>query len=544
LALADSKTSRASTPSPVAMLAIPDLAAGIAVVTLAYCLFVFHGGTQFFRDSDSGWHIRNGEWILDHRSLPRSDPYSFSKAGQPWLGWEWGADVLMGLAHRIDGLRGVTTLFALTISACTWMWFRLNFAAGGDFFVTCLLAPLMITTTSLHWLARPHVFSWLLLLGSLWYFERAPFHPSAQGAAAPSHSSLTPPRSSVVRGLVRSLRQLAAVAGVAALWANLHASFLLAPVIALIYAASHLIRPVLWPIDPEPEQAKARRFLWVAMAALIGSFLNPYGWRLHAHVLAYLRDDALLSRIAEFQSFNFHDPGAMQVALAVVLAAAGGTMALAQGKAAHFLLAAIFAMGALRMARMLPLLALSVLPLVNGTFAEALRGARNLRPRLKRSIDAAFAYSARLRAIDQRMNGAAFTAIAAVAILLAARTPVYSRGIGFPAGTFPVNAAAAVENLPADARLVAPDNFGGYLIYRFNGARKVYFDGRSDFYGVDFMKQYLVLINARPGWQETLHSFRFTHALLPDASALKAALQQAGWTTLYKDDVATLLEAH
>jgi hypothetical protein len=518
LAPADSKTSRASVPSPVAMLAIPDLAAGIAVVTLAYCLFVFHGGTQFFRDSDSGWHIRNGEWILAQRSLPRSDPYSFSKAGQPWLAWEWGADVLMGLAHRIDGLRGVTTLFALTISACTWMWFRLSFAAGGDFFVACLLAPLMITTTSLHWLARPHVFSWLFLLGSLWYFERAP--------------------------LCISLGQITAVAAAAALWANLHASFFLGPVIALIYAASHLIRPVLWPIDPEPEQAKARRFLWVALAALAGSFLNPYGWRLHAHVLSYLRNDTLLSRIAEFQSFNFHDPGALQVALAVVLAAAGGTMALAQSKVAHFLLAAIFVVGALRVARMLPLLALSILPLVNGTFAEALRGARNLRPQIKRAIDAALGYSARLRAIDQRVNGAAFTAIAAAAILLAVRTPAYSRGIGFPAGTFPVSAAAAVASLPAEARLVAPDNFGGYLIYRFNGARKVYFDGRSDFYGVDFMKQYLVLINARPGWQETLYSFHFTHALLPAASALKAALQQAGWTTLYKDDVATLLEAH
>ena len=34
----------------------------------------------------------------------------------------------------------------------------------------------------------------------------------------------------------------------------------------------------------------------------------------------------------------------------------------------------------LRVARMLPLLALSILPLMNGTFAEALRGARNLRP--------------------------------------------------------------------------------------------------------------------------------------------------------------------
>jgi hypothetical protein len=52
-----------------------------------------------------------------------------------------------------------------------------------------------------------------------------------------------------------------------------------------------------------------------------------------------------------------------------------------------------------------------------------------------------------------------------------------------------------------------------------------------------------VLINGRPGWQDIVYSYRFSHALLPKDSALKAALEQAGWATLYKDDVATLLEA-
>jgi hypothetical protein len=497
---------------------MPDLASAIAVVTLAYCLFVYDGGRQLFRDSDSGWHIRNGESILASRSLPRTDPYSFSKAGQPWFAWEWGADALTGLAYRIDGLRGVAALFALAISACTWMWFRLHFAAGGDFLLACLLAPPMITTTSFHWLARPHVFSWLFLLGCLWYFERAP--------------------------LRFSLRQAVLVVGAAALWANLHASFFLAPVIALIYAASHVIRPWLWPLDPRSEHAKARWFLWTALAALGGSLLNPYGWGLHAHLLSYLRNDGLLSRVAEFQSFNFHDPGAAQVALALVLAAAGGTLALTQGKVAHFLLAGMFVVGALRSARMLPLLALAILPLVNSAFAEALRGARALRPRRGHAIDAAFRYSSRLRAIDQRLNGAAFTVVAVLLALVAMRAPAYADHIGFPAGTFPVKAAEAVAKLPADARLAAPDSFGGYLIYRFNGGRKVYFDGRSDFYGVDFMNQYLVLLQARPGWQEILRQYQFTHALLPKTSALKAALGQAGWSVLYEDDVATLLEGY
>ena len=496
---------------------LPDLSAMLTVATLAYCLFLFGAGHEFFRDSDAGWHIRNGEAILTALSLPRADPYSFSKSAQPWYAWEWGSDVLMAAAHKLDGLRGVTILFAGAIGLCTWLWCRLNFAAGGEFLIAALLAPLMITTSSLHWLARPHVFSWLFLLAALLYAERAPSH-------------------------IR-LSHLAAIAGVTSLWANLHASFFLAPGIAVIYAISHWVRPLIWPLDARTEQSRARWFLYAAIAAAAGSLLNPYGWQLHAHVLSYLANDDLISHVAEFQSFNFHQKDAAQVALTLVLGMAAGILALGQRRVAHFLLSILLVFGALRSARVLPLVALLILPLANGIFSEALRNLRGLRPSLQRALDAAMAYSARLHLIDRRLRATVFVWASVGVFLIALRTPAFSSRIGFPADRFPVAAAEAVDKLPASARLLAPDSFGGYLIYRFAGARKVYFDGRSDFYGADFMKQYLILINAQPGWRDIVRSYRFTHALLPRESALKAALEQAGWAALHNDSVAALLEA-
>ena len=535
MAPADNRTGVVVPPEHAALtrlarLLLPNLAAMLAAATLLYCVFMFNADGQLFRDSDSGWHIRSGEWLLVHRALPRTDPYSFSKADEPWFEWEWGSDILVGWAHRIDGLRGVTALVALAISACSWMWCRLHFAAGGDFLLISALAPLMITTSSLHWLARPHIFSWLFLLGALLYAERFERRTASSKA-----------ESAQVRF---SLTQLAVVAGVTAVWTNLHASFFLAPVIALIYAASHVLRPVVWPIDHRGEFAKARWFLWAALAAAAGSLLNPYGWRLHAHVISYLRDDELTSRIAEFQSFNFHDKDATQVALTVAVAAVGGTLALGQKKLAHFLLAGMFLWEGLRSARVLPLVALLILPLANGTIAEALSNARHLRLPLGRAVDRALEYSARLRVLDNGLHGVLFLATVVFASLLVLRTPAFSRNIGFPAAQFPVEAAVVVEKLPADARLLAPDSFGGYLIYRFNGSRKVFVDGRSDFYGAPFMKQYLALMSARPGWQDILRSYRFTHALLPNDSALTGALEQAGWVPLHHDNVATLLEWH
>ena len=480
----------------------------LAAATLVYCLFVFDGGERLFRDSDTGWHIRNGQRILAQRVIPVTDPYSFSKSGEEWTSWEWGSDLVMGVASRWGELKGVTALLALAIAACTWLCCRLHFASGGDFFLTAVLMPPMITTASMHWLARPHVFGWLFLIGIVLVTE------CSTGFSLWMWCAL-----------------------ITAVWANVHPSFFLAPAIALIYAGSHLLRPLLWPLDTRQELRQARWFGLAALAALAGSLVNPYGWHLHQHVFAYLRNEALTSHVAEFQSFNFHQSGASQVMLAVALCAAGGIFALSQKKVAHFLLSAILVWAGLRSARALPLMALVALPLANGAFTEALRGAWSLQPRLKEAVDKALRYSAGLRAIDLRLNGAVFLAVVAALSLVAVRAP------GFSAREFPVAAMDAVDKLPAEARLLAPDLYGGYLIYRFNGARRVFFDGRSDFYGAEFMNRYLNLIGARPGWQDTVRSYGFTHALLPDDSPLTAALEQAGWARLYRDNVSTLLRA-
>ena len=121
------------------------------------------------------------------------------------------------------------------------------------------------------------------------------------------------------------------------------------------------------------------------------------------------------------------------------------------------------------------------------------------------------------------------------------RTHAIAQRTGFPPDQFPVAASSAVAALPATARILAPDKFGGYLIYRFSPQRKVFFDGRSDLYGAEFLKEYARLVQVRPGWQTILDSYNFTHALLPNDYSLVPALEQLGWRPLYHDGTATLL---
>jgi len=271
-------------------------------------------------------------------------------------------------------------------------------------------------------------------------------------------------------------------------------------------------------------------------AALAGTFLNPHGWNLHRHVFAYLTDSALLDRIGEFQSFNFHAEGATQITLALLIGAAGGFAALTAHRFDRFLLSMIVTAAALRSARMLPVAVLILLPLANGSISTVLTNAE-LAPRLRGMLDGVLDYGLRLRALDRTLNGAALVPFAALALF----GVTHALRPAFPADQFPVAASNAVAALPSNARVFSSDKFGGYLIYRFAGERKVFFDGRSDFYGADFLARYARVVQVRPGWQAEFARGRFTHALVPPDFSLVPALEAQGWTELYRDRTAVLL---
>lgn len=492
---------------------MPDLALTAAVAAMFACLALLDGPVKLFRDSDSGWHIRTGERILDGEGIPRTDPYSFTKPGQPWMAWEWASDVLFGAAHRVAGLSGVAWLSVLWIGLGVWLWVRLHWSAGGDFFLSCALMPVMITAASLHWLARPHLLGWVWLLLTLWAAERA------GGRFGPWHR--------------------AAAFALGAIWANTHGSFSLGLVVPVLYLGGELAERALLGRSG----ARAGWYAQAAVFGLAGTFLNPYGWQLHAHVARYLGDTELLSRVAEFQSLNYQAEGAARIAIVPAFAAAGAFCAFQLRQFGRFLTLLLLCWLALVSARGVPLAAMAALPLAAGSITVSMRRIEGWRAWVERAAGSLLDYSSNLRELDRSAGGWALApAVMAMAAAILAAPPVRAR-TGFAPDEFPVQAAAAVAALPEDARLYAPDKFGGYLIYRFAGRRKVFFDGRSDFYGSGFMKQYIRIAEARPGWQEALASTGCTYALVPAGSTLAGVLGAARWRLIHRDRSAMLFAA-
>src|SRR4051812_11318945 len=160
-------------------------------------------------DGDTGWHIRTGEIVLATGAAPSADPFSFTRAGERWFAWEWLADVVFALAWRWGGLAAVAGIagVGLRLSAAMLLAWLLRRGVGLWVGLPATLAAASATTV--HALARPHVFSILFYTVALWVIDEDRRRPG---------------------------RRLWALAPLCVIWANIHGGFVALPATLVLCA--------------------------------------------------------------------------------------------------------------------------------------------------------------------------------------------------------------------------------------------------------------------------------------------------------------------
>ncbi len=482
------------------LLLLPSLADSLFAALLVWMLGTGVGRESLLADGDTGWHIRTGEIVLDTGRVPRTDPFSLSKGGAPWFAWEWLSDVAFAAAHRRGGLKGVVLLSGIAIAAALTVAFRHAIWRGADVFSAAAVCLMAAGASSIHFLARPHVFSLLLMAASLWLVDRDRKRP----------------------GLT-----VWALAPLTALWANLHGGFagLLASLAVL--AAGSLL---------EKNMAGARRYGYLLAGCGAASLVNPFGFALHAHIAAYLRSDWIRSAVDEFQSPRFRSESAFQFEVLLFAAVAVGVSFVRERRYAEALLLAAWGHAALVSARHIPVFAVICAPPLAAAVSRLWqsRAGRN-----RRSV------AAILGRVAAESTGAAkhwSMLPAAAAAVLAALPLAWPRD--FPASKFPAAITARHPEL-GSARVFTSDQWGDYLLYRNWPRQKVLIDGRSDFYGETLGKRYLALVSGRPGWSAMLDADGIEFVLAGREWPLTQLLEQApGWRRLDDGGPAILFIRH
>jgi hypothetical protein len=69
-------------------------------------------------------------------------------------------------------------------------------------------------------------------------------------------------------------------------------------------------------------------------------------------------------------------------------------------------------------------------------------------------------------------------------------------------------------------------------------------DDRHDLYGSDRFREYLVLIQAEPGWKDVLEKWQIRTMVLPAGSTLANLMGKIPqeWQAVYEDEVAVVME--
>jgi len=473
-------------------------------------------------DSDTGWHIRTGEWILKNRRVPSTDLFSFTKNGQTWFAWEWLSDLAMGWLHSHGGLTAI--VFASFVILCTTslVVYRTAAAESGHRLVSLLLTWLAMGAATVHWLARPHLVTPLMAGLFCCVLNR------------------------VERGFNPTI--LAALPALTILWVNLHGGFFLGIVLAVTYGAAAAGEQLLH-IGQQDRWGRARLYGLTAASCVFATLLNPYGYCLHMHVIQYLGSPFYLQYISEFRPVDFQWQSASYFETLLVLAVGAALWHLGKGRLVHVLLPLSWAHLALLSARHVPIFAVVTLPSIAIAIGEWAGFAQD---RWQNPVAAA------ARAVAEVENdlGSIASNIGARAALVPALGMIVMGLLlshpgrmsrlraEFDPTQFPVQAASVVEHEPGSpTRLFCSWQWGGYLIYRAWPAIKVFNDGRTDFYGPAFVKEGLRAWQAAPEWGDILARYGVNGALLPVDSALASVLRERrDWKLVYQDQVAVLFQ--
>jgi hypothetical protein len=455
------------------------------------------GWAVLLGDGDTGWHIRTGQWILANRQVPYRDLFSFSKPDAPWFAWEWGADILFAFLHAAGGLPLLVffsgfILVATSIITLRWMIWR-----GASVLVAFPLMMLAVGGSTVHYLARPHIFTLLFVAIELWLLDSERRAPSWR---------------------------IWLLVPLTLLWVNLHGGWPALFVFLGIQIASHLLyQDRVW-----------KKELLVALACAGTTLINPYGWQLHQHIFGYLQSSWIRDSIEEFQSPKFRSENVLQfeaILIAGIAAAWGRAFRGASGltEAVSVWLWAHLSLGAVRHA---PLLILAAAPVIASEFTLVLE---SLWASVKKSSVLGIFRDLDL---DLRPKFASNSVWALILPVVLCLFSLKNLPTDFPEKRFPVAAANQLASQFKGRRILASDQWGDYLIYRHWPDLKVFIDGRSDFFGPGLGQDYLDILELSPKWRDHLARYQIDTVLLPLNTSLGSRLStEPGWQLLHSDTV-------
>jgi hypothetical protein len=470
-----------------------------------FLLLSLDSGNKLLNDAGTGFHIRTGQYVIANVTIPRYDLFSQVTPPLPWFAHEWLSGVIMALVHQIFGLTGIVLFFSFLISLTYFLLFKFVRSDGANIIVCSLVIFLAAASSTLHWLARPHIFTLILTL--LWYCVLEAYQ-------------------------YRNKNYLFLLPLIMLLWVNLHGGFLIGFVFLAIYLCGNA-GGALFLSAPEHELCRQKfwALTYTAFGCLLFSLVNPHGYDALLFPFKLVSDQPLVDMIMEHRSANFHESMPFKYLLFLTIA----ILALTRAKVnlIELSLVLLFTYMALYSVRHIPLFAIIVTPILVRHTDLILQKADG------KLIDWFRNRSQNLAFIDGQLQGYIWPILALLAVSILAGIQLIR--FNFDRTRMPVAAVDFLKREKIKGNMFNPEQFGDYLIYAAWPQYKVSVDGRIDMYGADRMKEYMKVAMVQPGWKDVLAKYDVNFVFYNVNSPISLLLaQRDDWRLVYADNVADI----
>ena len=458
------------------------VAAVAAIAVMAVACF----SARVFIDGDTNWHVASGRWIIQHATVPLTDPFSFTYAGKPWIAHEWGSEVLMAGAYLIAGWSGVVVLIGLAAGLSFWLMARelalwmgpIGQAIGLALAFTCL-QPFLF--------ARPHILAMPLLV--FW----------TSRILAARRNRRAPPLE---------------LAPLMVVWANLHASFIFGLGVIGPFALEALIE--------EPDKLRVIRG-WGLFGVVSAAFalVTPHGIAGIEFPFMVMGMKTLVD-ILEWHGQSFQSVTPFEASVLITLFF--GLWRGVKVPLLRLILLIVLVHMSLQHVRQQAVLAALAPLILAEPFGRALKPARE-GPRI--AVPAGWKPTWRVPSVTV----ATVLGLAALGVIGARLANPLVRRDNV---NVPVSAVAHVPPELLSQPVINEYAFGGYLIFK---GVKPYIDGRADMYGDAFVAEYLAIVSgAEPDADNAIKRWNIKWTILAPRDGLVAKLDHTpGWTRVYSD---------
>ncbi len=426
-------------------------------------------------NGDLYWQRWLGDYAFTWHHLPTAlGNETFTAPGATYVPQEWFVSFLVAIAMRHNLLVPLAMLMAvIPIGILASIYIRSRKAASPEAIAAVLLLTGIALVASFG--IRAQVLGWGCFATFLLSIERRD-------------------------------RWAYAAIPIVAIWANVHASVLLAPAYLLLRlvggAFTYGLRAIM--------KSRDLRILALALPAML---CTPLGWHLPAYA-AMLAVSPIRHYIQEWQPVTLRDMefvlGGLPLALLIGVAALKTGL---RDKRESLPAAALF-IAMLMAVRNVPLFAIAAAPL-------AARGLDSLLPSFPR--------------IGSKIAEMERFALVSIGAAVAASTLLLARVQGEEPPRTPFTAIASLGVNGARSRLFC-ENFNACSAALDYPKLRVFMDGRADPYPLSVWQSYISVIRLEPSWKSTLNEYGVDSVLASRGDRFAVALsREPDWKRSYED---------